>query len=214
MTSVGGSILIEENDALTSLTGLQGVNSIGENLRITGNDELPNLLGLENVTILEADLFIMSNSSLTSLAGMENLNAEIMDDLRIYDNPLLTECEILSVCDYLNHSFETAEISGNSAGCNSPEEVQDSCEIHFSCDDIGFGDYVISIFPNPANQVLKITVEGFTIDEVVIYTLAGQQVFAIKSQGESIDISHLQSGMYIVEVTVEGKKMRQKLLVE
>jgi hypothetical protein len=70
------------------------------------------------------------------------------------------------------------------------------------------------IYPNPAKQELNISNEVLTIDEVIIYTLAGQKVIAIRPKSESIDISTLQPGMYIVEVTVEGKKLRQKLLVQ
>jgi len=36
----------------------------------------------------------------------------------------------------------------------------------------------------------------------------------VRPEDGTIDISHLQPGMYIVEVTVEGRKVRQKLLVE
>ena len=70
------------------------------------------------------------------------------------------------------------------------------------------------LYPNPANQELNISTEGLTIDKVAIYTLTGQQVYAIRSKSESIDISFLHPGMYIVEVAVEGRKFRRKLVVE
>ena len=70
------------------------------------------------------------------------------------------------------------------------------------------------IYPNPAHQELNISTEGHTIDEVMIYTLKGQQVLRDRPVDGTIDISHLQSGMYIVEVTVENTRIRQKLLIE
>jgi len=70
------------------------------------------------------------------------------------------------------------------------------------------------LFPNPANQELNISVEGYSIDEVKIYTLTGQQVLQKKPVNGNIDISGLQSGMYIVEVRVENIRLRRKLLVQ
>jgi hypothetical protein len=70
------------------------------------------------------------------------------------------------------------------------------------------------IYPNPAKQEINIPVDGFAIGEVVIYTLSGQMVFAVTPENKTIDISTLQPGMYIVEVTVEGRKIRSKLLVQ
>jgi predicted GH43/DUF377 family glycosyl hydrolase len=72
----------------------------------------------------------------------------------------------------------------------------------------------IQVYPNPAGNKLNITAKGFNIDQVVIYTLTGQQVFYTRPVYSSIDISHLQPGMYIVEVTIEGRKVREKLIVE
>ena len=119
----------------------------------------------------------------------------------------------MSVCEYLA-SNGTAGIVDNAVGCNSPEEVLDSCEAHAGY--IVPGNYKddILIYPNPASLKLNISAEGIAIDEVEIYTLTGQQVFALRPKSESIDISPLQPGMYIVEVTVEGRKVREKLVVE
>ena len=66
----------------------------------------------------------------------------------------------------------------------------------------------------PADHAITIFADKFTIDEIVIYTLTGQQSMMVRPAGETIDISKLQTGMYILEVTVEGRKVRQKLVVE
>ena len=72
----------------------------------------------------------------------------------------------------------------------------------------------LSLYPNPAHQELNISIDSHTIDEVKIYTLTGQQILQERPAGGTIDISHLQPGMYIVEVTIENRKLRQKLLVQ
>jgi hypothetical protein len=126
----------------------------------------------------------------------------------------LSACAVQSICDYLVDPNGTIEINNNATGCNSPEEVQDSCEAHAGYIDPEIITDDISMFPNPAHQEFNITVEGYIIDEVSIYTLTGQQVYRIRPKDKTIDISGLPSGMYIVEVMVEGRKVRRKLLVQ
>ncbi len=60
----------------------------------------------------------------------------------------------------------------------------------------------------------NITADGYLIDQITIYTFTGQRVLQERPTNGTIDISHLQPGMYIVEVTVEKTKFRQKLLVQ
>ena len=71
------------------------------------------------------------------------------------------------------------------------------------------------VFPNPAQQELHIsTDESVKITEVCIYSLTGQQVLQERPVDGTINISHLQPGMYIVEVTVENTRLRKKLLIQ
>lgn len=106
------------------------------------------------------------------------------------------------------------EILDNATGCNSPEEVQDSCEANAVMIDEQYIINNLALYPNPANQELNLSIEGLTIDEVVVYSLTGQQVYAFRPESETIDISTLPPGMYIVEVTVEGRKVGQKIMVQ
>ncbi|MCF6170074.1 MAG: T9SS type A sorting domain-containing protein [Bacteroidales bacterium] len=73
----------------------------------------------------------------------------------------------------------------------------------------------LSIYPNPATNTLNITAkDGQAIQEVSIYNLTGQLVFRGEMKNNSIDISQLQSGMYVVEVDLGQRKIREKLLVK
>jgi len=60
----------------------------------------------------------------------------------------------------------------------------------------------VNVYPNPANDVLNISTNG-EISDIVISTLDGKVVH--KSQETSIDVSKLNGGMYIYQVTVNGK---------
>lgn len=62
---------------------------------------------------------------------------------------------------------------------------------------------IISIFPNPANNLIKIqSVNG--ISSVAIYDMLGKNV--IKDDDNSIDVSSLSQGMYIIRITDSNQK--------
>ena len=92
--------------------------------------------------------------------------------------------------------------------------MQDSCEANAVFIDEQFIKDKIELYPNPANQELNISVEGYAIDEVSIYSITGQKVMQAKPVNGAVDISCLQPGMYIVEVTIENTRLRKKLLVQ
>ena len=75
ITSIGGSLSINSNYALTSLAGLENVTTIGGSLSIERNAALTSLSGLENVTVIGGVLFINGNDALTSLSGLEDVPA-------------------------------------------------------------------------------------------------------------------------------------------
>lgn len=60
----------------------------------------------------------------------------------------------------------------------------------------------LKVYPNPANDVLNISANG-EISNVVISTLDGKVVQT--TNYTSVDVSNLTSGMYIYQVTVNGK---------
>ncbi|MCW5518323.1 choice-of-anchor B family protein [Aureitalea sp. L0-47] len=71
-------------------------------------------------------------------------------------------------------------------------------------DDSGFG-----LFPNPASDVLTLTSTGNPLTSVVIYNVLGQRVAQYdlnNSTSETINISNLKSGMYMVQINNESTK--------
>ena len=211
LTSIVGALYIGGN-TLTSLTGLDNVTSIGGYLRIGGNWNLSSLAGLDNLTSIGAYLSIVDNDALTSLSGLDNINAGTITDLTIKDNISLSTCEVQSICDYLVSPNGTIEIHNNAPGCNSPEEVEEACE-SVSVEKI-FQEGYLSLYPNPAKQEVNIyTEDGKEVEEVSIYTLAGQRIMKDLPVNGIVDISGLQAGMYIVEVISDDSKIREKLII-
>ena len=97
--------------------------------------------------------------------------------------------------------------------------IDDFC--YYPVDPIGIEDPVASeavaahIYPNPARDHISIKSEN-SIDEARIYNNMGQMVYSGEFNNNQIMVntSNFNSGMYIVEVMVEGKKIRRKLVVE
>lgn len=74
---------------------------------------------------------------------------------------------------------------------------------------------VVSIYPNPARYEVNISLhDQKDIENVCIYSLSGQRLCQKRPANGKIDISDLQAGMYILEVTIENTRLRQKLMIQ
>lgn len=81
-----------------------------------------------------------------------------------------------------------------------------------------FADNIFSVYPNPAHDVLNITLKaGLASDSnVAVFDIQGRQVVAKKlsSASDSIDINHLSAGFYIVKLTQGNKQYVKKVMVK
>lgn len=90
---------------------------------------------------------------------------------------------------------------GTGNGYPGSELWLDAISISTSADVIELSSK-LNVYPNPANDVLNISTNG-DISSVVISTLDGK---VMKTSTEStVDVSNLTAGMYIYQVTVNGK---------
>lgn len=112
LTSIGGILILNNNDSLTSLEGLESLTNVGGNVDIDNNNlvtsleplaslqtiggfldidktALTNLTGLGALESIGGELFINQNDQLTSLVGLDSLSS-IGSYLEITGNPLLT----------------------------------------------------------------------------------------------------------------------------
>lgn len=75
------------------------------------------------------------------------------------------------------------------------------------CDTLGLEDSLIaglSVYPNPTqNQVTVDTKGQFELDSVVVYDILGKRS-NVSLNGNTIDMSAVSAGLYIIEVTTEG----------
>ncbi len=97
-------------------------------LWIQNNTILTDLSPLKNIVSLGTDLSVEENDALISLTGLNNIAPASISNLSIYNNPLLSDCDVLSICEYLLNPGGTIEIYNNSPGCNNQEEIEDGCD--------------------------------------------------------------------------------------
>ena len=91
------------------------------------------------------------------------------------------------------------------------------CIVDFSSlsvDESNLADLNISIFPNPVSDYLSIKSSGKnTIEKIDLYNTNGQLVYSSYSQ-EPINISRFESGVYFIQLKINGSKIITKKIIK
>lgn len=213
ITTIGGRLEIIENPNLTSLTGLDNLVSINNILYIRFNDLLTDLQGLGGLNSLGGhDLWIEGNNNLRNLSGIDSIDAQTIDFLVIYSNPVLSDCDVTSICNFLSIPEALSQIGDNMTGCNNTYQVEAECGL------VGFEEKRKTpefIYPNPASNEIRISGEVLSgIKTVRICTQLGQEVIYQSVDDQVIDVSMLLSGIYYLELSGLDILFRSKLLIK
>ena len=72
------------------------------------------------------------------------------------------------------------------------------------------------IYPNPANNVLNIVSYTVGIEKINIYNVNGQLVLnkEVNNNQKTLNISSLESGIYIIDILSENTSVKRKLIIE
>lgn len=232
-----GNIFIQNNDALTSLNGLQNITS-ARSLFIFDNQLLTNLSGLNSFSSTTDAVGISDNPSLTSLNGLNNLvavgyppsigsNSMLTDisalntlnlastvnmasgQLNITNNSNLAICAVPWVCNYLSNVNVVKNINSNAVGCESVAVVNTACTA-LSTSDFDLNE--ISLYPNPTNSVFNLEIPNEVVKQVEIFDLSGKKL--LKSNQHQIDVSSFATGIYMVQILTESGKTGVSKLVK
>ncbi|MCI9845340.1 T9SS type A sorting domain-containing protein [Flavobacterium pectinovorum] len=88
--------------------------------------------------------------------------------------------------------------------------------VKLSYSTLGVGDNVkaskLALYPNPVSDQLYISSEDQKVKNVLIYSLSGTVVKNISSEVESIDVSNLATGNYLVKVTTDQGSVTKKII--
>ena len=74
----------------------------------------------------------------------------------------------------------------------------------------------IKLYPNPAKDILTIqTTNGIKIASVEVFDILGKQIIKSELQNNTLNVSELTQGMYIVKmISEEGNSISQKVVIE
>ncbi|WP_313806322.1 T9SS type A sorting domain-containing protein [Flavobacterium sp.] len=72
----------------------------------------------------------------------------------------------------------------------------------------------LNVYPNPANDFLHITTAANGVKNVAIYDVVGKEVLNTTTANETINVSSLNAGIYMVKITEEGKTATRKLVIK
>ncbi len=70
----------------------------------------------------------------------------------------------------------------------------------------------VLLYPNPVTDVLYFSKSTQTIEQVLVYNMSGTLVKSVGKNAESIDLSELISGTYLVKVTTSDGSFNQTIL--
>lgn len=145
------------------------------------------------------------NDMLTSLTGLDNIDSESINSLRVVYNPMLSTCNVQSICDYLETSGASVQIYNNAPGCNSQDEVIDSCNI-VPVQEFNIGDNQLTISPNPCtvnDACLRFTLHTSRLTMIDLYSISGQKIKRLLNEvmlpetyEMEVDLSELPAGVY------------------
>ncbi len=137
-TKIEYLLSIKGNAALINLKGLENLNSV-RFLSISDNKVLKNLNGLENLERC-INLSIWYNNQLNDIFSLSKIN--FLSHLEIKFNPNLAVCQLPSICHFAENK-SGAKISDNAVGCNSIDQILESCtNISCSLEDLAFTSQV------------------------------------------------------------------------
>lgn len=213
-----GSLSINQNKSLKSLIGIDNLDSIAEDLSINATTSLKDLTGLEKISFIGNRIWIRYNDSLLSLNGLNNVKPDSIYVIEIDGNPLLSECEAKTICDYLAVPDAWLIVHDNLPGCNSKEEVEEACTVSVS--EISNGEN-LKVYPNPFTTSTTIEYELNQPSEVTIsiYNYFGELVKMIR-QNQSAgkqqvvwDAEGLPAGVYYYRLSACQQSSGGKLIL-
>ena len=205
-----GALWIIDNPLLTSLDYLDSLSSVNDGVMIEDNEELLSLDGLHNLLEINDYLHIENNKSLTSLSGIDNIDPELINELLIKYNPLLSACEVKSVCEYLLNQYGYSNIMNNTSGCNTEAEVLSECTVIIPVKPIA---EKVMLYPNPADNEIYFSSHK-KIEKIIIYNAVGKKVFEENYVIDKINISNLPSGLYSIEIIENGRYIRGTVIIK
>ncbi len=178
-----------------------------DSIEFGGNQVMPPFKNIfPNLLLVKDRIYIRNNADLKSIADYDNIyiNRNFEDSIVIRDNKLLTNCNVDFLCQALEYIPERTIIQNNGSGCTI-EEIKKYCTVKTK--DVQTAK--VDIYPNPADSYFSI--DGLETGEYnyQLYHLDGRPISrGLIYDDHQVDITCLDQGMYLLEITSKDGRYR------
>ena len=188
------------------VNGFQNLDTIYGQLRIQKNRQIDHLNFLSSVRYIGENVLISDNDKLTTLDPLFGAGYEIHDELKVWENPNLVDCDALCYHISVGRPIEVYENS---------EQCTDLATLIEHCGSVGTNDIheTVSLYPNPViNDVISIDQEKDL--EYSLYDQVGKLVAQGKTKNQSISLTNIQSGQYFMELFLKDRKRSLQKIIK
>lgn len=209
---IGGRLSIL-NSSLSEITSLSSITPIAASVEIGEN---PNLVSLDQLPLadkIDGSIEIRDNISLIDITSVANVDT-VLGRLFIEDNISLSDCN--SLCPLLTTGFVEilTVIRDNLGNCETEDILTLICTTSTSTEDVN-EKQTFEIFPNPTEGIVNIK-SLFSIREAIILRADGSIVDFLKFDDDQfevkLDARDYESGLYLVELVSNGKRVVNKFV--
>ena len=237
---IGGNIVNQPGDYTFILEAANGCDSI-VNLSLTVvpdiNSSVEELLCSGDVYIIGGDTLneagnysytLQASNGCDSLVQLTLLIDIVPNSVTVTGNTLTADlpdafyrwfnCDTGEDVPFASDQSFTPTVTGNYAvyitdqfGCTGTSEC-----IHVVITSVAEQELSkkITLYPNPANdRVFIVHDNGYAVESVTITDVYGQRVHDLKLGENSIDVSGLVAGMYLLRIKIEGKEVVKKVMI-
>ena len=219
--TVYGNLGFYDTIGATSLCGFENLKYVGQDLRFEHTTGIQSLNGLESLKQIVDGITINDNIDLKSLDGLQNVTSIGYDDegidkayITITGNKKLNSC--CGVQNILKNNFTDAiwNIADNASGCNSNQEVETAtCNIsNFSCLTSIHSLYAkeLETIPTILSNAIQF---NFPVNELSIYNLEGLKLINLTKVTNTVDLSSLNAGLYVLSLAIENEVINKRIMV-
>ncbi|MBK7804819.1 MAG: T9SS type A sorting domain-containing protein [Saprospiraceae bacterium] len=230
-------VLIQLNDKLDDISGFKKLTHIGRDLVIRQLPELSEISGFKTLALVDRSISfdqlnklknlnsfatlnqtdsiaIRTCQSLDDISGITKLDFSKLNYLGLAGNESLSYCHYFPLCQYLQENRGRHNISSNKAGCNTADEIKETCRTVSADDELVIR---ITLSPNPTESDFLLTISGYVPSDgtLDIYDMMGRAVHQqpIYYGINQVDIAKFHVGTYLYQVSDGIKTLKRGKLV-
>ncbi|WP_278353238.1 T9SS type A sorting domain-containing protein [Chryseobacterium gleum] len=188
--------------------GFQGVNDMDDQFVVRLDFEKNGLVKLLNMVSGIQNLITVSSTWLPNswyhlkVIGTATDVRYYLNDLLIYTGPAASSLPINQLRFVHNNALGSAYI----------DNIKINNQATLSTKDPVKNEVKLSVYPNPATEVIKITTSQ-KIRHIEVYDLSGKRM-DVPVNGDQVYVKNLSSGTYLLNVETDGRNFTEKFIKE